>query len=179
MKTLLAFVVLAILAMALGLLIYLGAFKSVTITTAEAGPYKVVYKTHLGAFHKIVPDIEEVERWATSHGEACISSFGEYLDDPSIVDEDRLHSNGGCLVNGDWSGAGRLPEGLLYREITPRLYAIAEFDGAPSIGPQKVYPRVSTYLAAQSLKTDGPVIEIYERMPGAQLRTHYHFPVRK
>lgn len=177
MKFLIAFVALAIFAMISGMLIYLGAFKPVDINASEAGPFKLVYKPHLGAYHKIVPDIEVVEKWATEHGEPCISSFGEYLDDTKIVDEDRLHSNGGCLVNNDWNG--KLPEGLVYREIPRRLFVVANFAGAPSIGPQKVYPRVAEYFTSEGLKIDGAVIEIYERLPGARLLTHYHFPARK
>lgn len=177
MKTLISFIALAVFSMVIGLLIYLGAFKSVRITTTEAGPFRMVYKAHLGAYHKIVPDIEIVERWATSNGEACGSSFGEYIDDPAVVDEDRLHSNVGCLVIGDWTG--KLPADLIYRELPRRLFVKADFDGAPSIGPQKVYPRVNTYMNKEKLKPDGAVFEVYERLPGGKLRTHYHFPATK
>lgn len=181
MKPLIAFVTIAITVMILGLMIYLGAFKHVAIATAEDGPIRIVYKPHLGAYHKIVPDIETVEAWAAHHNEACKASFGEYLDDATLIDEDRLHSNGGCVVTADWTGRLQDTEsaGLVYREIPRRLYVVADFDGAPSIGPQKVYPKVKSYLEAQGLKADGPVIEIYERIDGRGLQTHYHFPVQK
>ena len=41
---------------------YLGVFKPVTMDMGEFGPFHLVYKKHLGAYHKIVPVIEEVER---------------------------------------------------------------------------------------------------------------------
>lgn len=178
MKGLVAFVFLTVVGLVLALAIYLGAFKDVTIAAQEAGPFKVVFKHHVGAYHKIVPDIEVVERWAVANGETCKISFGEYLDNPNTTDEDRLNSNGGCVVENDWSGKP-LPDGLTYRELPRRLYVVAEFDGAPSIGPQKVYPRVEKFMTEKGLKHDGAVIELYERMPQAKLQTHYHFPVAK
>jgi AraC family transcriptional regulator len=178
MKSIVVFTFAVIVALVLSLCFYLGAFKSVELSVTEAGPYKIVYKEHIGAYHKIVPDIEVVERWAVANGEACQTSFGEYLQNPDTTDEDRLHSNAGCLVLKDWSGK-TLPEGLLFREIPRRLYVVAEFNGAPSIGPQKVYPKAYKLISSQGLKSDGAVIEMYERMPEAKLRTHYHFPVAK
>jgi AraC family transcriptional regulator len=178
MKFLVAFTLAVIIGLILSLCFYLGAFKSVSFSVADAGPYKLVYKLHTGAYHKIVPDIETVERWAVANGEACQTSFGEYLENPDTTDEDRLHSNGGCVVSKDWSGKP-LPEGLIYREIPRRLFVVAEFDGAPSIGPQKVYPKANQLITSQGLKSDGAVIEMYERMPGSKLRTHYHFSVSK
>jgi effector-binding domain-containing protein len=124
-----------------------------------------------------VPVIEEVERWAVKNDEACQISYGEYIDDPNVVEEDRLRSNGGCVVLKDWTG--KMPEGIVYRELPRRLYVIAIFYGAPSIGPQKVYPKVREYMEQQGLVLDAPVIEMYERLPEQKLRTIYHFPARK
>jgi len=173
-KSLIALTIATILVLAGVLLQRLGAFKPVELKTEEAGPFKIVYRHHTGAYHKIVPEIEAVEKWANAAGEPCKTSFGEYLDDPDKVDEDRLNSNGGCVVGADW--AGKLPAELSYREIPRRLYVIADFDGAPSIGPQKVYPKAEKYLAENGLKIDGPIVEMYERTGENQIRTHYYFP---
>lgn len=178
MKSLIGFVLLAIVVFVSALLMRLGAFKPVELRSAEAGPFRVVTRHHNGPYHKIVPVIESVEKWAAENAEPCQTSFGEYIDDPSSVDEDRLNSNGGCWVKQDWSG--KLPEGMAYRELPARLYVIADFEGAPSIGPQKVYPRASRFIEENALKADGPVIEMYERVPGTQqIKTHYYFPVMK
>lgn len=177
MRGLLAITLITILVFAGALMQRLGAFKPVELHADEAGPFRVVYRHHSGPYHKIVPEIEAVEKWAQAEGELCKTSFGEYLDDPSKVEEDRLNSNGGCVVNGDWSG--KLPADLNYREIPRHLYVIADFDGAPSIGPQKVYPRVEKFMSENGYKQDGPVIEMYERTGQNQIKTHYYFPAER
>ncbi len=153
----------------------LGSFKTVTITQGPYGPLKVVFKKHVGAYDKIVPVIEEVERWAKANGEPCKLSFGEYYDDPDRVATDRLRSNGGCLVEKKWDFV--LPAGFGYREIPSHQFVIATFDGAPSIGPIKVYPKVDEYMKAHSLEKAGPTFELYEILPGEQVKTTYIFPV--
>lgn len=176
MKALVSFVLITIVTFALALMYYLGAFKPVEITFEERGPYHLVYKKHLGAYHKIVPTIEEVERWGAKNNEGCMTTFGEYIDDPKIVDEDRLNSHGGCIVGKSYEG---LPEGFIYREQARRSFVTARFEGAPSIGPQKVYPKAESLIKELGMIKDGPVIELYEMVDGKKLVTHYLFPVKK
>lgn len=173
MKYLVATVLATILALIVALLLHLGAFKPVTVAIEEAGPLRMVYKSHIGPYHKIVPTIEEVEKWAAANGEPCQISFGEYLDDPRIVDEDRLRSNGGCIVEGDWTD--RLPEGFQFREVPRQEYVTAIFTGAPSISPYKVYPKAFKYMESMNLKQEGPILELYERLPNQGFRTRYLF----
>lgn len=175
MKSMIAFVVAFIIFVGVMLLVRLGAFKPVSVTSMAAGPFRVVYKHHTGPYHKIVPVLESVEKWAAENQEACQTAFGEYIDNPDLIEEDRLNSNGGCVVNADWSG--RLKEELMYREIPKHLYVVAEFEGAPSIGPQKVYPRATKFITDNGLQVSGPVIEMYERVSNSQIKTHYYFPV--
>jgi hypothetical protein len=177
MKSLIALVLLVV-AVLVGTLLYrLGAFKPVTITEGIRGPSKVVYKHHVGAYHKIVPVIEEVEKWAKANGEPCLFAFGEYYDDPDKVAEDRLRSNGGCIVLKEWKTG--LPDAFKYREIPNHWFVIAQFDGAPSIGPMKVYPKVQDYLDEHHFSQTGPTYELYQVLPNAQVHTTYLFPVIK
>lgn len=176
MKGLLIAVVLGLAALIFSLIYYLGGFKSVTVGESDAGPFKFVYKPHLGAYYKIVPVIEEVEAWARANGEACERSFGEYLDNPKQVDEDRLRANAGCVVTREWSAG--LPEGFQYRDVPARRYVTAEFTGAPSIGPVKVYPKANDYIVDHKLTMDGAVIEIYQITDPKSVKTLYLFPVK-
>ena len=176
MKLILLFVVVTVVAFASSLAYRLGAFTDVEVEVTEAGPFKMVYKHHVGAYHKIITAIEEVEKWARANGQSCQISFGEYLDDPKSADEDRLNSNGGCIVNEDWSTG--LPEGLAYREIPRRQFVVAKFSGAPSIGPYKVYPRARDAMQDARLVPDGPVIELYEILADSKLATTYLFPAK-
>jgi AraC family transcriptional regulator len=166
-----------ILALFVAVYVYVGGYKPVTTEITEKGPFKVVYKEHLGAYHQIGVALEEVEKWAKANGETCQFTFGEYLDNPKLVDEDRLKSNGGCFVSKDWPSG--LPEGFHYREIPKRQYLIAVFEGAPSIGPMKVYPKADSIMKDQGYKPDGAVIETYEILSPKSVETRYYFPIAK
>lgn len=177
MKYLVATTALIIVGLIATLALRLGYFKNVSITEGERGPVKMVFKKHVGAYHLIVPVIEEVETWAKTNGEACKISFGAYIDDPDKVAEDRLQSNGGCIVERAWDFV--LPKGFFYSELLPQLYVIAEFDGAPSIGPLRVYPKAKEYIEAHGYKQIGPTIELYEILSPSTVKTTYWFPVAK
>lgn len=166
-----------IVALALAVYVYVGGYKPVQTEITEKGPYRLVYKTHLGPYHQIVPILEEVEKWARANGESCKLTFGEYLDNPKLVAEDRLQSHGGCFVEKAW--ASGLPEGFSYREIPKRLYLAAVFEGAPSIGPMKVYPKADSIMQSEGYKPDGAVIETYEVLSPKSVETRYYFPIAK
>ena len=176
MKGIIAFFIGVVISLIAVLLVRVGYFKPVTTEISESGPYQVVVKHHVGAYNKIVPVIEEVEKWARENGEPCTVSLGEYIDDPKTAEEDRLNSNGGCVVEKDWSKG--LPEGFVVREIPRARYLIATFEGAPSIGPLKVYPAAMAEIEAKGLTLSGPVIEMYTVLPKERVSTRYLFPVR-
>lgn len=154
---------------------YLGAFKPVTITVGEFGPFQMVYKKHLGAYHKIVPVIEEVERWAKANGEPCRLSFGEYIDDPKRVEQERLRSNGGCIVSQSLSN---LPEGFEQKNLPQQVFIRAQFEGSPAIGPYKVYLKAYDLMKEKGLEPNGSVFEIYEILPNQKMKTDYYFTVK-
>lgn len=159
MKYILFFVLVVIISFSLFLANYLGAFKGVDISEATQGPFQTVYIEHVGPYHKVNKVIEKVENFMKSQGAPCKRTFGEYLDDPQTVEEARLRSRVGCLVE---SAPAGLPEDMKLGEIPQRKYVVAVFTGSPGIGPLKVYPRVNDYMVKQKLKQSGAVIEIYE-----------------
>jgi AraC family transcriptional regulator len=175
---------LGILAFATYLYIHVGGYKEPTFVNEDFGPIKIIFKHHIGAYHKILESIEPVEKWATEHNVNCNVSFGEYLDDPEVVAEDRLQSNGGCIVSAEPAAlVGGISGGLLggeisYREIPRKAYLIGEFDGAPSIGPFKVYPKAMKWMNEHQFILGGPVIEIYHTQ-GSAVHTQYLFPLGK
>lgn len=158
------------------LMTYLGAFRPVVISEKKAGPFNMIYKSHIGPYHKIVPVIEEVEKWVKAQGMDCRLSFGEYLDSPNNTEEARLRSNGGCLVE---SVPTQLPEGFQSKTIEEKDYVTAVFEGSPGIGPMKVYPRVYAYSDEQRLKLEEVVMEVYEIKSEEAMTTTYYFPVQK
>lgn len=153
---------------------YTGYFNPVELSTREEGPLHLVYKEHRGAYHGIGTVIGEVEKWAQDNGIPCTRSYGEFLDDPAAVDQDRLRSRGGCVLNE--ASPVPLPEEFKSDNKPRRSYVVALFEGAPGISPFTVYPKALEYIAAQRLKSDGPVIEIYS-VNGTSVVTEYLFPI--
>jgi AraC family transcriptional regulator len=178
MKYALLFIAVAILSFSLFLANYLGAFKGVEITEASQGPFSTVYLEHVGPYHKVNKVIEKVEKYMASQGAPCGRTFGEYMDDPQVVEEARLRSKVGCLVQ---AVPSNLPEDFKSGEIPARKYVVASFTGSPGIGPLKVYPRVNDFMLKNKLKQSGSVVEIYEIHSITQknaMTTTYLFPVQ-
>ena len=164
------------LALVLGIYLYsyLGVSRRVTVTLEPRGPLHLIFKPHLGPYHQILPTIQDVESWAHDHNLNCETTFGEYLDDPQVVDEDRLRSRGGCVVKG--RPAVMPPPEYEYQVRTERTYAVGHFDGSPAIGPYKVYPKVQKFLGEHRLKSSSPIVELY-RVTGENVTTEYLFAV--
>lgn len=158
------------------LLFYVGAFKPVVISEKQAGPFILLYKDHVGPYHKIVPVIEEVETWAKENGIDCKLSFGKYLDDPNSVEEARLKSIGGCILTAAITTA--LPEGFKTETQPEAQFVVATFEGSPGIGPMKVYPKVFAYFEDQRIARGDYTLEIYEVHSQQAMTTTYYFPRR-
>ena len=170
---------------------HLGGWRPVEIAEQDKAAFKVISKEHIGAYHKIVPVIEEVEKWARANGLACAQSFGEYFDNPDVMEEARLRSRGGCLVGDSESALIRAdlqwPEGVQLSELPARHYVSATFAGSPGIGPMKVYPKVFSYIEEHHLQLSGATMEIYEihdskdpqEKVARNMVTTYLFPVER
>ncbi len=178
-KYLLLPLLVAILVYVSYLLFYVGAFKPVIISEVEAGPFIYLGKDHVGAYHKIVPVIEEVETWAKEKGLDCKLTFGKYLNDPDQVEEGRLKSFGGCLLpQSENIPVSQLPSGYKLETEFTRKYVKALFEGSPGIGPMKVYPKVAEYFRTQNLSREEWTLEVYEVHSQEAMTTTYYFPKR-
>jgi len=103
-------------------------------------------------------------------------AFGRYLDDPKVVEHDRLRSHGGCLVQGGALNPSiSLPEGLKSESLLTKEYVLATFNGSPSIAPFVVYPKVTKWFDKYGYKMSGPVIETYKTLPDETVLTTYLF----
>jgi len=166
---------------------YTGYYRSVEIAETKAPAFILLSKDHLGPYHKIVPVIEEVETWAKSKGIDCSKSFGLYIDDPKVAEEIRLKSKGGCILNKRLTAdlISQLPQGftesLFPEDGSEGDYVKAVFDGAPGIGPLKVYPAVLNFIEEKRLPFVGwNVLEVYETNTGKSgnaMTTSYYFPL--
>lgn len=157
---------------------YLGFNRPVEIELGERQMLQLLAKNHMGAYHQIGPVISDVEQWANAHNIHCPQTFGEYLDDPAAMDQDRLRSRGGCVLTSPLPADLELPKGFAKGERPARKYVIARFQGSPSIGPMKVYPLAQKFIEDQRLKVSGAVIEIYT-VNGKDVTTEFLFPIEK
>jgi AraC family transcriptional regulator len=172
-KTLLLSIATVLVTLCVYLYIHLGIAKPVSLKVEKRGPFSLLFKPHMGPYYLINGVIKEVESWALSHNIACSKTFGEYIDNPATVDEDRLRSRGGCVLT---TPIETPPQELEYQNRGERLYVVAEFSGSPAVSPYKVYPKVQEYLIEQRLKSSGPVVEIYT-VNGNQMTTEYLFAI--
>lgn len=178
MKKIIFFVLSSVFVFVITLLVRLGGFKTVEIKISEYPSLFMAYKDHLGPYHKIAQVIAEVEAWASTHHLNCPRTFGEYIDDPRTVDERRLRSNGGCLVDAAFAlnlKTESTDPKIQLKTLPAKKYLVARFTGAPSIGPFKVYPKVEQYMQAHNLKPVGPVFEIYTIKNNSEAITEYLF----
>ena len=97
-KTIFIGLFLFVLAFGTYLYCYLGAYKSVTVTAEKRGPLYLLYQTYTGPYHEIGSVIHTTETFALAQNLPCPRTFGEFLDDPERVDQDRLRSRAGCLL---------------------------------------------------------------------------------
>lgn len=176
MRTILLGIFLLFVGFVGSLFIKSGAWKEVTITEVDLGPFVMIYKDFMGPYHKIVPVIQEVEAWAKSQNIDCSQSFGEYIDDPGVVEHERLKSRGGCIVK---EIPQNLPPGFLSQTIPPRHYVMGEFSGSPALGPMKVYGKITDKIASNRWKVIAPVIEIYRVTNKTDVTTQYLFAIEK
>lgn len=154
--------------------ITLGFFKDVTVSE---GPYEelhLIYKDHLGPYHTIAEVITEVQTWGEGQGVDCKLTFGQFLDDPSVVEHERLKSRGGCVVS---AFPEKIPAEIKTMVIPQRNYILARFDGSPWLGPYKVYSKVATFADQKKVRINDPVIELYKLLDAHHLETTYLFPL--
>ncbi len=162
---------------------YTGAFKNVTIGTDTRGPFVLIYKNYTGPYHKILSTIEIAEKWAKDNSVDCKYTFGEYFDNPEIVEEGRLRARAGCLIEKlDQQKMAELkkitlPTDFIIEEYPSKKMVIALFTGSPGIGPYKVYPKAAEYIKLNKYTKIGSVIEKYEVLDQKAMNTTYMWPI--
>ena len=177
-------VVLGLVGFSVYLATYPGYYKPIQVAERRAGPFILLSKEHIGPYHKIVPVIEEVEKWAKDQGLDCHLSMGLYNDNPTTSEESRLHSRGGCVLPAKPPLDLELPEGfevMVYPPESPHdasAFVVAEFEGAAGIGPLKVYPKALEFIDEHRLAFEGwNVLEVYEVRGDRDMKTTYYFPL--
>jgi effector-binding domain-containing protein len=155
--------------------VHLGVFKPVSIEYQEIDTFYLLAIENLGPYHKILDSILVVEKFAQENKINCLKTFGMFLDDPEKVEEVRLRSLVGCVVDREIK---ELPSQFKMVVREKQNYVKASFEGSPSISPYKVYPKAMELIQERRLLFNGEVIEIYQIQPGENFKTTYLFPIK-
>lgn len=153
-----------------------GVFLPVAFSVKNDGPLILLGTGHVGAYHTVLPSLQKVEAFAKENELPCTTTFGEYLDDPNVVETERLKSFVGCVLTEKPSIP--LPEGFKVSERPARRYLVGTFRGSPALGPYKAYGKAHELMVQQELTADGSVIELYRLEDDGALTTLYYFPVK-
>lgn len=184
-KYLIASTVAVFLGFAAYVFYYIGGYKSANFEFGQQPKTTVLYKEHVGPYHKINATIQDVETWAKNNQFKCELSYGEYLDNPGLVEEARLKSQGGCIIlDSEFNELEKisqtgLPENFKFKTIPARDVLIAKFDGSPAIGPWKVYDELPDLLKSARKHLNGPTMEVYQITGKNAMNTIYYFPTAK
>lgn len=153
----------------------MGFFKDVVISEQDQPEIAMVYMEHIGPYHKILDTLTKVEEWAKSQNIDCSKSFGHFLDNPDVVEHERLRSNVGCVVDHPIED---LPKDMKFTIIPGGRYFVADFAGSPAIGPMKVYRKAREKYAERNLPAPDDVIEIYQLHPDKTMTTSFLFRIQ-
>ena len=154
---------------------YLKVSSPVIVHGVQSPSFSLLYQTHIGPYHKINEALTEVEQWAEQKNRDCSLTFGRFLDDPHSVEHDRLRSQVGCLsLLPNYFNKNTEP--YSNAQLPSREYLVLEFQGSPSLGPLKVYPKATQWLEANNRTTSEPVIETY-KVHDDSVTTQYFFPL--
>jgi DNA gyrase inhibitor GyrI len=158
---------------------HLGFTKEPDIIGLQTENFFLLGTSHTGPYFKIHEKILELESWAKKQNLPCETTFGYYLDDPKISDEDRLRSEGGCVSKSfNYDNTPLLPKHIFTKSLESKEYLVLEFSGSPAISPFKVYPLAEEWFVKNKLDREIPVLEVYE-VHTTTMKTRYYFPVKK
>lgn len=169
------------LTLGLGVLLLLfrnGAFMPVEVRLQDRGAAATIEIENIGPYHKVLSSLQKVEAWAKENGYACDLSFGRYIDDPDVVEPERLRSQVGCVFATAPQPAAPLPEGFSAGVIPGGKYVVGIFRGSPALGPYKVYGKAADMMREHKLVQVGPITELYRVISPTEVETHYLFPVK-
>lgn len=175
LRNLLGIFVFLLVTVVLFFIFRLGVFKPVHLAYVDKPALMAVAAEKMGPYHEILPKLQEVEAWIKSQGMTCDESFGEFLDNPSQVEHERLRAWVGCLVESPPTAT--LPEGFTLRQWPARSYLEARFEGSPALSAFKVYSKAFDDLREKRLEMSGPVLEIYRVKGDFEVETSTLFPV--
>ncbi len=138
----------------------IGLLLPVTVEQTQTPTLYLVYESHTGPYHELMPIFEKIEKALSNKKISCSKTFGLYFDNPDQVEADRLKSEIGCIV--DKPVTEELGE-LQFKELPPFQALKGSFGGAPWLTAFKVYSTLQKESYQRNVILEPtPVLEIYE-----------------
>ena len=150
----------------MGYLYYMGFFNKIEITEKEMGPYKVVFKEHIGDYKETGKIMDEIYYSLLNGGVETYKGFVICYDDPKVVEKDKLRSIAGSIIEEkDYDKIDQLKDKYSIKTIDKTRSITTEFPFKNKMSVifslMKVYPELNKYIDSKGYKK-GQVMEIYD-----------------
>lgn len=133
-----------------------GGFRAVSVTEAEAGPYRFAYLDYEGPISNVGKTHRAAFAGFERAGVAAGDTISVILTDPR-ADNGRVRAQLGYLL----TEAAAVPEGLLEGRIERRPVWQAQVQAAVVLAPSKTYQALADTLATRGLAIAMPTVELY------------------
>lgn len=185
MLLILGIIILTLFVLGLSYLIYLDAFSTVVFKEEMKGPFKIVYKEHIGPYEKVGPTMDALYNELINDEIETSRGIGLYYDNPQEVEKSKLRAKVGSIIEEkDYENLEALSEKYEVLDLASQKYLVAEFPFKNKmsfmIGVFKVYPALNKYVKDNNLHMpeigENAIIEIYD-IPNA--KTYYLMPIKE
>ncbi len=144
-----------------------GLFSSVRIKEKVMGPFKLVYKEHIGPYKETGKIQDEIyHKLLNEENIETYSGFGIYYDDPQNTPQNELRSKSGCILEEkDYNNIHQLDDNYNFMELEKQKFIYTEFPFKTKLsiilGTFKVYPKIEKHVEEKGYEKR-EVMEIYD-----------------
>lgn len=167
MKTALIIIAIVILSLVF-VCVYYGAFKTISPKIKKCGGETLVFEKVTGHYKQSGEVSDRVyNKLIKDYNIETTKGFGLYFDNPKEVEESKLRSEVGCILERkDTSKLEDISKDFLVGTCPNEDYIVAEFPfkGKMSIifGIMKVYPALNKFAEENGYSINSPVMEIWD-----------------
>lgn len=167
MKKIIWLLVVSVVLLIIGWLSYSGLFAKVTISESDEPGFFMVYEKHVGSYKNTAPVMDKIYEDLLANGITSTQGVGLYYDKPGDVEESKLRSVVGCILNNTADAQKIKGLGSKFKivEIPASHYVKSTFPYSNTIsiviGIFKVYPEFSKYMKEKNY-SGSPSFEIYD-----------------
>lgn len=161
-------IVAAILILILLVYSYYGGFKNIKPQITKCGGETLVFEKVTGHYKQSAVVSDRVyDKLIKDYNIKTTKGFGLYYDNPQKVEESKLRSEVGCILESkDVEKTEELKKDFNVSVFATEEYIVAEFPfkGKMSVilGIMKVYPALNKFAEENGYNPDSPVMEIWD-----------------